>query len=375
VVSRQGINWHKAIRLATVPSVLPLAARRLSAGVIVAALGLALVSALMPYASGLLGAPMLYVIWHPVQERLTRRLPARLSAGIIIALTILVIVLPGSWLITQLVGQAQGAVQSAMGSPLLARLREFEIGQVSIGPYLASAGQNVMNWIGGSAFSLIGAATRVVLNLTFAFFGLYFLLVNPGRAWSGIEPYIPFTAASSQALRQRFTDVTISTVLGTGLIGVVQGTIMGLAFAVLGIQNALFWGAVTAVLSILPLVGSGMVWIPAAAGLFLMGHPVKAVGLTLWGVIVVGNVDNLLRPWIYNRFAEIHPMITLVGAIVGVERMGFIGLILGPLAISYFFELVRMYTEEYVVVPISVRPPIMSGPGYPAPPSAAVEDS
>jgi predicted PurR-regulated permease PerM len=135
--------------------------------------------------------------------------------------------------------------------------------------------------------------------------------------------------------------------VGTGLNAVVQGILVSLAFAVAGVPNAAFWGTVTAVLSVLPLVGSGLVWAPAAASLFLTDRTVAAIALVLWGFFVVANVDNFLRPMVYRRFAHMHPMATLVGAVIGVEYFGIVGLVLGPLAIQYFFELIAMYREEY----------------------------
>lgn len=330
--------------------------RRLLAVITVVALGLGLLSALQPYIGGLLGAPMLYVIWAPLQRRLARRMPAPIAAAVIIVLTLVLVVLPGTLLLTSLLDQAQGAVQGALRSPVLQRLGDIEIGGFSVGPAIVSAGQSLLNWLGGNALSLLGAATRMVLNLVFAMFGLYFLLIHPGKAWNAVEPYIPFTPERAARLRQGFVDVTLSTVVGTGVIALVQGTMVGGAFAVLGLPDPLFWGSVTAVLSILPLVGSGLIWAPAAVGLFMVDSPGRAIAMIIWGVVVVGNIDNIIRPYIYNRFARIHPMITLVGAIIGVEQMGFVGLIIGPLGISYFFELLRMYSEEYVTSSWPVHP-------------------
>ncbi len=345
--------------------------RRAAAGLLIAGLGVALAVSMLPYVSGLLGAPMLYVIWAPVQRRMSRRLPAPLGASVIIVLTLLLIVLPGTWLVTMLVNQAQDAARAVISSPLLDRVREMEVGSVALGPAIASAGQSVVSWLGSNALSFIGTATRAVLNLVFLFFGLYFLLVRPGRAWAAVEPYIPFSPARSADLRQRFTDVTISTVIGTGVIAIVQGVLIGLGFWVVGIPNAVFWGAVTAVLSILPVVGSGLVWLPAVLGLFANGSTGAAVAILIWGAVVVANVDNLIRPVIYNRYARIHPMVTLVGAVIGVQQMGFIGLILGPLGISYFFELTRMFSEEFSLHPVGPAPAEASASADPPPEAAA----
>ena len=121
-----------------------------------------------------------------------------------------------------------------------------------------------------------------------------------------------------------------------------------IAFWIAGLPNGLFWSVVTMALAILPVVGSGMVWGPAAIVLIMQGRAVAGILLIVWGVVVVGSVDNFIRPLIYRRFSTIHPLITLIGAIGGVSYFGLLGLLIGPLALSYFFELIRMYREEYL---------------------------
>jgi predicted PurR-regulated permease PerM len=123
---------------------------------------------------------------------------------------------------------------------------------------------------------------------------------------------------------------------------------VGIGFWVTGLSNALFWGVVTVVFAILPVVGSGMVFGPGAIALALGGHWGWAIGLAIWGILVVGNVDYVVRPMIFRRWANIHPLVTLIGALAGVPYFGLLGLLIGPLALSYFFELIRMYREEYL---------------------------
>jgi predicted PurR-regulated permease PerM len=95
-------------------------------------------------------------------------------------------------------------------------------------------------------------------------------------------------------------------------------------------------------------VGSGVVWVPGALVLALNDRYAAAIGLALWGAIVVGNVDTVIRPIVFRRWAQIHPFVTLVGALAGIRFFGILGLLIGPLALSYFFELIRMYREEYL---------------------------
>jgi predicted PurR-regulated permease PerM len=161
-------------------------------------------------------------------------------------------------------------------------------------------------------------------------------------------PFIPFSTQNAEALRTRFRDVTTSTVIGTGLTAALQGVAVGLAFTITGLPNALFWGVMTVVLSILPVVGSGLVWVPGVMVLAADRRFGWAVALTIWGLVVVGQIDNVVRPIVYRRWAQIHPFITLLGAFAGLRWFGLLGLLIGPLALSYFFELIRMYRQEYL---------------------------
>jgi predicted PurR-regulated permease PerM len=123
---------------------------------------------------------------------------------------------------------------------------------------------------------------------------------------------------------------------------------VGLAFWVTGLSNAVFWGVVTVIVAILPVVGSGLIWGPGAAALAIEGRYGWAIALAIWGVVVVGSVDNVIRPYVFRRWARIHPFITVIGAFAGINWFGLLGLLIGPLAISYFFELIRMYRDEYL---------------------------
>ncbi len=311
-------------------------------------LGAGLVLALAPYASGLIGALVLYVIFAPLYRWFSRRVQREVAAVLVMVVALLVIVVPGSLLLGVLVGQAKDMAASVLHSPLLKRISELSIGSIRVGPQLVDAGQQVISWLGSNAFSMIGTATRVALNLLFAFFGLFYMLQSPDGGWSVVEPYIPFSMENSETLRRRFHNVTISTLIGTGLTASIQGAIIGLAFWMTGLSNPLFWGTVTVMVAVLPIVGSGLIWGPGAASLLLEGHTGAAIVLALIGLIVVGNLDHVIRPMVSRKYAQIHPLITLIGAVAGVGYFGLLGLLLGPLALSYFFELIGMYRQEYL---------------------------
>jgi predicted PurR-regulated permease PerM len=311
-------------------------------------LGVGLVWTLWPFVTGLVGAPVLYVMFAPAYLWLARRTRPRLAAALVVLLGIVLVLGPGVSFVGVVAGEAQDMASGVIRSPLLSRLRELRIGPYDVGAQIEALGSRLVSFIGASALGLIGTATRLAIQLTIAFFGLYYLLLAPETAWRQVQPFIPFSRRNAEILRERFGDVTISTLIGTGLTSTVQGLLVGLAFWVIGVPNALFWGVVTVVLAILPVVGSGLVWGPGALSLALDGHYGRAIGLALWGALVVGNVDNVIRPMVFRRWARIHPFVTIIGAFAGIQYFGLLGLLIGPLAISYFFELIRMYRAEYL---------------------------
>ncbi len=327
--------------------------QRQRAAWLILALGLALLWALWPFGTGLIGAPVLYIIFAPVQRWLVRRMPAGFAAAIVVVLAIVLVVAPLISLIGLVASEAQDMASGVIRSPLLARIREIRVGPYQVGAQLEELGSALVSWLGSSAVGIIGSATRLGIQLTIAFFGLYYLLVAPRDAWRGLRPFIPFSTERAEILRDRFRDVTISTLVGTGFTAAIQGVLVGFGFWITGLANPLFWGVVTVILSILPVVGSGLVWIPACAALVIEGRYGAAIGLGVLGLVVVGNVDNVIRPYVYRRWAQIHPFITVIGAFAGLRFFGLLGLLIGPLAISYFFELIRMYRAEYLEEPES----------------------
>jgi len=326
--------------------------RRERAAFLVVFLAGALIVALFPYASGLIGIPVLYAVFQPLHDWLAKRLHARLAATLVVVVALVAIAVPAVMLAGLLVSEAQQITTDFLGSPLLIRISQLRLGPLDLGPRIAMLGETIVSWLGANAFGLLGTATRLGLNLLVSLFGLFYLLLRPGETWTAVAPYIPFSPKNAELLRARFRDVTTSTVIGTGVSAAVHGTLVGVAFKAAGLPDALFWSVVTAAVSILPVLGSAMVWGPAGIALVLEGRVEAGMALLIWGVAVVGNVDYVIRPFVFKRWAHIHPLVTLVGALAGLPHFGILGLLIGPLAVSYLFELIRMYQEEYLATAV-----------------------
>jgi len=317
------------------------------AGLLILLLAVAVLVAVAPFLSGLLGAAVLYVIFVKPYERLQRVMNPGLAAAITLTVALVIIALPLTWLISEVIRQAPDALRALQNNAVFARIAQIRIGDFQVGEELANASGTIASWLSPRIFSVVGGATSAVLNLVIAFFGLYYMLRSDGTTWSSIRQYIPFSAHTADALRDRFFNVTEATLLGTVLIAVIQGSLVGTGFWIVGLPSPFFWGTVTAFASILPVLGTSLVWLPAVLVLLVQDRYGAAITMLVIGAGIASNVDNLIRPLIYRRVSNIHPMVTLVGAFAGVRYFGLLGVLLGPLGIAYLFELLKFYREEY----------------------------
>ena len=317
------------------------------AGLLILLLAAAIFVALSPFASGLLGAAVLYVVFVNPYQRLERVMKPGIAATLTLIVALVLIALPLGWLIGVVVAQAPDALRRLQSSSVAASIRQLEVAGVDVGAQLANATGTIASWLSTKFFAFLGSATSVILNLVIAFFGLYYLLRSEGSSWTKLKSYIPFSEKTADALRERFYNVTQATLLGTVLIAIIQGVLVGTGFYLVDLPNPFFWGTVTAFASILPVLGTALVWGPATLVLVLQNRYGGAITMLVIGAGIASNVDNVIRPLIYRRVSHIHPMITLVGAFAGVKYFGLLGVLLGPLAIAYLFELVSFYRLEY----------------------------
>lgn len=340
--------------------------QRQRAAALVAALGIAIVIALTPFASGLLGIAVLYVICAPAHRRLSRRVPPRISALLVLAVTLVLVLLPLGVVVGIVVSEAPDTIAALQQNAILGRLETLRIGGLDVGAQMAQAGGTVVGWLSAQALAFFGSAARGTLSLVIAFFGLYYMLLYPGAVWRSVRDFLPFSDATADHLRDRFHSVTEATLVGTLFTAIVQGVLVGTGFWLVGLPSAAFWGVITALVSVLPMLGSALVWVPGVVVLILSQQWGMAIILAAIGFFAA-NVDNVIRLIVFKRVSNIHPMATLIGAFAGLKYFGLLGVLLGPLAIAYFFEMLKMYRREYVTgtEPLPVPATAFDRPGEP----------
>ncbi|HEX2079368.1 MAG TPA: AI-2E family transporter [Longimicrobium sp.] len=320
--------------------------RRQRAAALVAALGIAIAIALTPFATGLLGAVVLAVICAPVHRRLAGRIPPRLSAILVLTGALVLVLMPLAVVAGVVVKEAPGVVEALRANA--DRLSTLQVAGVDVGAQLSAAAGTAVGWLSQQAFAFFGSAAKGTLSLVIAFFGLYYLLLYPAEVWRAVREFLPFSDTGAEVLRERFHRVTQATLLGALFTALIQGSLVGFGFWILGLPNAAFWAVITGIVSVLPMLGSSLVWFPGVVVLALSERWGAALTMAVIGVIAA-NADNVVRLIVYKKVSDIHPMVTLVGAFAGLKYFGLLGVLLGPLAIAYFFELIKIYRSEFIV--------------------------
>lgn len=196
--------------------------------------------------------------------------------------------------------------------------------------------------VSGLSSATLGTANFLFMSFIFLY-TMYFLQMDGGKFIKKILYYLPLNSDDEILMLEKFTSVTRATLKGTLLIGILQGSLAGIAFAVAGIDNAVFWGTVMAVMSIIPSIGSALVWAPAAIILISQGSIFNGVGLLLFCGLIVGSLDNILRPVLVGRDTKMHELMIFFGTLGGIMMFGITGIFIGPLIASLFLTIWELY--------------------------------
>lgn len=304
---------------------------------------------LEPFRDVLLWAALLAVAFRPLQKYLVARTgrPA-VSALLSCVIVAVVLVLPLAFVIVMVVGELASLATTMPGEvvaffdpdkpwmqhvhdwlepPLsldVLRSREFYVQQ------LIAMRATLSDWTLGLLSNLLEAIVKFVLVL----FTLFYLFLDGPELVESLRQRLPLDPEQSEAIVRRTREVIDASLYGVLAIAVIQGILGGLGFWVLGVPSPALWGMVMTITALVPLVGTAAVWVPVVIYLLTMGDWSKAVGLTVWGGLVISQVDNLLRPKLVGRRAGLHPLVIFFSVLGGLRVFGFLGLFLGPVVVA-----------------------------------------
>jgi predicted PurR-regulated permease PerM len=196
---------------------------------------------------------------------------------------------------------------------------------------------------------LINSSANLLSNIAIMFFMLYFLLKNGRETERFLDRFIPLKEENVDLLGNETKNMIKANAIGIPVLAILQGIVATVGYWIFGVQDPVLWGFITGIFSMVPIVGTAIVWVPLCLYLSATGQAGNTLGLFLYSALLITNIDYVARLTILKKFMNIHPLITIFGVIIGVSLFGFWGVIFGPLLISYFIILVKIYINEFGV--------------------------
>jgi len=204
------------------------------------------------------------------------------------------------------------------------------------------------DFIKGGIPKLLSATFNTLGTIFFMYFILYFMLVNGRKMETNIYEHIPLRDENAHILGTEVRNMVLSNAVGIPVIAFLQGLVALIGYLIIGVKEPWFWFVVTCITAMLPVVGAALAYVPLALIFFANGDIVRGIAMLAFGFGVVGLVDNIFRFTLAKKIGNIHPLVTVFGVIVGLSIFGFIGLIFGPLLISLFMLLLKIYSSEFI---------------------------
>ena len=315
-------------------------------------LGGMLVAELYVFLPGVLGGVTLYILLRKWYQKLTiqKGWPKGVTALLFIISSIIIITIPIYFSVLLISPKVNDLINNqhelVIGLEIFSKKIEALTGQQF---FTATSAELISKKIATYIPTLLNSTANVLANLVMLFFLLYYLLYSGKDVEKYLNHIIPFKPENVAKLASE-TDLMIrANAVGIPIICLVQGIFAAIGYLIFGVKDWGMWGFVTGVFAFFPLVGTMIIWVPLVIYLYSINQNITATGLTIYSFVITGNVDYITRLGLLKKIGNVHPMITVLGVIVGLQLFGFMGLIFGPLLISYFIILIKIYVNEFTV--------------------------
>lgn len=319
--------------------------------VLILGLGATIFVELTPFLGGILGAVTIYVLLRGQMNRLTghKRWKRPWAAMLLLAEAVLCFLIPISLIVWMFVGKIQDATldpQSVIepAEHIAALIRDktgYDLLDRSNLDSLIALLPKVGQWLMESIGSF-------VVNVLVLLFVLYFMLIGGRNMETYLREILPFDHADTDRVLREIHMIVRSNAIGIPLLAVLQGAVAYLGYLIFGVPSPLFWGVLTCFSTIIPLLGTALIWFPLAVYLAMTGNWGYAIGLAVYALIVISQTDNLGRFIMQKKMADTHPLVTIFGVVIGLSLFGFMGVVFGPLLLAIFILCVRIFKKKYL---------------------------
>ena len=319
--------------------------------VIILFMGIIIFRQITPFLGGLLGALTIYILVRGQMRYLVekRKLKRSLSALLITAETIFVFLIPLGLTVWMVVNKLQDInLDPQTYIAPIQQVAEFikeKTGYDVLGKDTLTFIVSILPRIGQIIMESISS---LAINLFVMIFVLYFMLIGGKKMEAYVNDILPFNETNTQEVIHEINMIVRSNAIGIPLLAIIQGGVAMIGYLLFGAPNILMLGFLTCFATIIPMVGTALVWFPVAAYLAISGDWFNAIGIAAYGAIFVSQSDNLIRFILQKKMADTHPLITIFGVVIGLPLFGFMGVIFGPLLLALFFLFVDMFKKEYL---------------------------
>lgn len=319
--------------------------------ILILLLGILLFFELYNFLPALLGAITIYILLHKWMFYLTEKKKWRKgwTAVLLMLFSAIVILLPVGLLVNMLSSKVSYAIQHS--DEMIEALKKI-VNNAETRFDIAIASDANINKLGNSIAKslpgILGATFNTLTTVFFMYFILYFMLVNGRYMENALYEHVPLKDTNVNMLGKEIEMMVASNAIGIPLIAFAQGVVGLIGYLIIGVNEPFFWFGVTCIAGMLPVVGAAMAYIPLAIILFANDQTGKGIAILILGFAIIGTIDNVLRFTLLKKLGNVHPLTTVFGVIIGLNVFGFIGLIFGPLLISLFMLLLKIYSNEFI---------------------------
>jgi predicted PurR-regulated permease PerM len=297
-----------------------------------------------------LGAITLYVLLRNMMIKLVMSYNMKkwLAALLLIIISLLIIVLPSIWIVSTSIKK----VQPLLNNPTLLnetfeKINTYLLQKFNIDILNQDNITKINAIVFGNAKKLLGGTISSIGNVFIMFFVLYYMLVQTFDVEIWLRKNVPFKKSNVTKIIEESRNLIFSNAVGVPVVAVLQGIAGLLGYWFFGVNDFIFLGLLTAICSMVPVVGAMIIWIPIVLFQLSIGNTWQGIAIALWCLLLVGSIDNVARFALQKKMANVHPLITIFGVMIGINIFGFLGIIFGPILFSIFFLLVKIYIDEF----------------------------
>lgn len=319
--------------------------------IIILMLGFLIIKQLYIFVPGFLGAVTLYILTRNTFERLVhrRKWSPKWTALLFIIVSLIGFLIPLYFTVRVMVPKISGVFGHS--EELMNGLQELS---ARVSAYTGTElltkenmGQ-LQKMVGNFIPTFLNSTLNILANLAMMFFLMYFMYVNGREMESRINKFIPLQPDNVKQLKDETLTMVRANAIGIPLISIIQGITATIGYWIFGLSEFGLWGFLTGIFAFFPVIGTMLIWVPLVVFLYTQDQTWQATGLMIFSLLATGNVDYLARITLMKKIGDVHPLVTILGVIVGLATFGFMGFIFGPLLLSYLILLIRIYSSEFV---------------------------